>query len=171
MSLWCSYLIFRKNLNPTTGTLKVESLFSLCGRNFMQFNMLMTLCVSLMMVLPALTLTRSFIILKIMTETGNKNKSYIIILMSFMRPWSDHETMSCNDDLIKIEILLKLLCSFSSIVFNVMKLTVVLFVITLFVQINEFNKWIFSDDYITRFYDSISSVETLFEHFCAHFWK
>ena len=83
--------------------------FPLCGEIlwiFMQLNMLMTLCDSLIIVLLALTLARSFIILKIMTMMENKNKSYIIILMSFLRSWSDHETMNCNHDHIKIEKLL-----------------------------------------------------------------
>ena len=77
----------------------------------------MTLCDFLIIVLPTLSLARNFMILKSLTE--NISKSYAIILMSFLRLWSDK--MICNHDLKKIEILLKLLCFFSIIVFYMMR--------------------------------------------------
>lgn len=48
--------------------------------------------------------------------------------------------MICNHDLKKIEILLKLLCFFSIIVFYMMNLPVIHFVIKCFAQINELKK-------------------------------
>ena len=47
----------------------------------MQFNLLVNLYDSLIMALPASTLTRNFIMLKTMAES--ENKSYPIILISF----------------------------------------------------------------------------------------
>ena len=70
--------------------------------------------------------------------TENISKSYAIILMSFLRLWSDK--MICNHDLKKIEILLKLLCFFSIIVFYMMNHPVIHFVIKCFAQINELKK-------------------------------
>ena len=53
----------------------------------MQLKLLVTLYDFLIIVLPALKLARSFIIFN--TMIGNKSKRYNIIVMYFLRSWSD----------------------------------------------------------------------------------
>ena len=77
--------------------------------------------------LPALTLARSFILLRTIAE--NQNKSYAIILMSFLSSWS-HIPWSAIMISEKIVILVKFCFCFPS------WLLVILNTITLFVQIN-----------------------------------
>ena len=94
----------------------------------MQFNLLVTQYDTLILVLLALTLDRSFIILN--TTTEHKSKSYVVILISFLRSWP-------HIPRVILVILVKLLFTISIIVFNMMKLLVILFIIKLFAQIKK----------------------------------
>ena len=97
----------------------------------MQFNLLVTFYDTLILVLLALTLHRSFIILN--TTTEHKNKSCALILISFLKSWP-------HIPRVILVILVKILFTISIIVFNMMKLLVILFIIKLFAQINVFKK-------------------------------
>ena len=88
--------------------------------NYMQFNLLVTSLDSLIIVLPALSLARSFIMWNAIS--GNKSTNCTIILISFTRLYS-HMSWSPNmiyEKLVKI-------WSFFIIVFNIMNLQVIRF--------------------------------------------
>ena len=80
---------FFQNLNLMTISLKSLDLIFIVWcefLSFMQSSLLVNLFDYLVIFLPVLTLTRSFI--KLNTATENKKKSYTIILISFFRSWS-----------------------------------------------------------------------------------
>ena len=79
---------FFQNLNLMTISLKSLDLIFIVWcefLSFMQSSLLVNLFDYLVIFLPVLTLTRSFI--KLNTATENKKKSYTIILISFFRSW------------------------------------------------------------------------------------
>ena len=80
---------FFQNLNLMSISLKSLDLIFIVWcefLSFMQSSLLVNLFDYLVIFLPVLTLTRSFI--KLNTATENKKKSYTIILISFFRSWS-----------------------------------------------------------------------------------
>ena len=80
---------FFQNLNLMSISLKSLDLIFIVWcefLSFMQSSLLVNLFDYLVIFLPGLTLTRSFI--KLNTATENKKKSYTIILISFFRSWS-----------------------------------------------------------------------------------
>ena len=73
------------------------------------------------------------------TMMGSENTSFANISISFLRSCSDHVHECCEHDLRKgIEILAKLVISYSIIVFKMMKVLVILFIMKLITQINIF---------------------------------
>ena len=81
--------VFQQILNLITISLKCRNFNCFLRQrlqNYAQFNLLVSLFDILVIVLLALTLARSFIMLK--TITANKDKSFTIVLISFQRSWS-----------------------------------------------------------------------------------
>ena len=96
----------------------------------------MTLYDFLIIVVPVLTLAKSFIMLKPTAVNKKKRVNGCFDLFSEMMVLNDDGHMLPE----KMEILLTLFCSFSIILFNMKKLLVIPFIIKIFVQINVFKK-------------------------------
>ena len=86
------------------------------------------------------------------TVMENENTSFANISIPFLRSCSYFLVTCCEHDLRKgIEILAKLVFSFSIIVFNMMKLLVILFIMRLIAKINIFKNHFqfYSLNYVT----------------------